>query len=199
MNVFLTVAGIYLAGWVITFRLDAWYGITRQNKRRDVAIREATFPATWWPLAGLAMVALGIHGLLTAGLPQSQADRDETIAELEREALGDVMGDRMAEALRESRTPESRPDRRLVCVNCGVPLVPARVGFVHVPEGWYAPCDHAVPSSLSARRLAREDTEATDHLRTTSGALRARVWRRHLDEHHRRPFERCPECWPMLP
>lgn len=210
MNTILAVAGIYLAGWIITFRLDAWHSITRRNMRREEAIRRATFPANLWPIAALAVVALTIHALITAGLPKSRADRDAEIAELEREALGDVMGDRTTTALREARMPETRPGKRLVCANCGVPLVPAAEGFVHMPEGWIRPCDDAVPTRRGTQRH-EGDKAALDALRDAGAVVspdtrlpsgktvRSVMRRRHLDEHHHRPLERCPECWPMLP
>ncbi len=194
MSTFLTVIGIYLAGWVLAFRLDAWQAIKHRNKRREEAITGAVWSANRWPLLTLGLVAVAVHSLLIAGLPKSQADRDAELAELEREALGDDLEARMSSALqaavfreresrkRESRRRTTRSRRRTgddregpVCADCGVDVVPGEYGFIHTPSlGGPTPCTYA-----------RVD-------RPTS-------WRRHLDEHHRYVFERCPVCWPMLP
>jgi hypothetical protein len=83
---------IWLAGALITFRLEARRLVTKKDYRRDRAIREARNEAPFWPIMLISVFLEGVweigKRLMLAGIPESRTDRDEAIRRLEEEVLG---------------------------------------------------------------------------------------------------------------
>lgn len=106
MSWLINVGIIWATGSLVWFRWDAWTMIKRRNMRRDEAIKSAARAAPWWFVLVLVGVVYGIVKLVTSGLPESRADRDAAIKELERDVLPQTLQD----ALEATTTAEDARD-----------------------------------------------------------------------------------------
>jgi hypothetical protein len=77
----------YVAGYVVTLRRVATRQVRVKGRHRAAAIRIATAAALAWPLLLCGMAAARLHRLTLRGIPESQSEREERIAALEREVL----------------------------------------------------------------------------------------------------------------
>lgn len=155
---------VWLIGTLVSFRLEAKHLVIKKNTRRSDAFQNAAVSAPWWPLVLVIWAVVGawwlVKTVLTAGIPESQADRDAREKDLEREVLDTPLEDAIkAATATEEPPPDTLPEGffQYRCARCGCDVVPGRTGYVHVPSlGRRGPCSRAVveePQSAPAERV----------------------------------------------